>query len=92
MTYPSKSIYPVAMRKKYWDWTGCRRVNHAMLITLDEWCYIWTLSGLWKLRGSRKHNYCMCRIDLEKPWSADNITIESVSFARRRARAQQNKQ
>jgi hypothetical protein len=43
-------------------------------MTIDEFFEIWP-DELWAKRGRSPDNYCMVRVDIEKPWSLDNCVI-----------------
>lgn len=74
----------------YWNWVGPRR--HVQIdITMDQWIGWWVGTGKWKERGRGNDEYCMGRIDYEKPFSLDNIRLMTVLEMRRRANAYQFK-
>ena len=42
-------------------------------IPFDVWCEIW--GELWYNRGRESGDYCMTRIDWDKPWTEDNVQL-----------------
>jgi len=43
-------------------------------LTIEEYFELWR-DDLWANRGRGADNYCMVRVDPEKPWSIDNCVI-----------------
>ena len=43
-------------------------------MTIEEYFEIWR-DDLWAQRGRGVDQYCMVRVDVEKPWSLDNCII-----------------
>ena len=58
--------------------------GEGWFITEHEYITIWRQDDRYKLKGRTTGSLCMVRIDLEKPWTLDNIEIlERVRHFRR---------
>lgn len=67
----------------YFNWRQpLKKMGYEVNMTLAEWCVWWEHSGKWKERGRGRHNYCMARIDIEKPFSIDNVECIMVKDKR----------
>jgi hypothetical protein len=56
-------------------------------LDLDTWIYLW--GELWHNRGRAKDDYCMTRLDFNKPWTADNVEVITRQEHLTRHRAKQ---
>lgn len=63
-------------------YTDCQRARaqanfrgEGWEITEKEYIALWRQDDLYKLKGRGTGNYCMVRIDKEKPWRLDNVEI-----------------
>ena len=72
-----KEDYPTY--QDYFDWkSSCKRSGNEVDITMQDWIQWWNDSGLWSQRGRGRLDYCMGRIDVQKPFSLDNIVAIQV--------------
>jgi hypothetical protein len=63
----------------YFDWkSSCKKRGYEIQLTLQEWLNIWINSGRWNERGRGRHDSCMGRIDVEKGYSVENVSIIQV--------------
>jgi hypothetical protein len=46
-------------------------------IDFEDWCRLW--AEHWPLRGRRRGDYCMTRVDWSLPWTLDNVQVVTRS-------------
>lgn len=55
-------------------------------ITEEEYIALWRRDDQFKRKGRRINDLCLVRIDLEKPWTLDNVEIKERALHFKRAR------
>lgn len=66
--------------RKYIDHKGnAAKRGVDFLLTFEEWLDIWTKSGHYHERGSRRGQYCMSRYGDTGPYALGNIFIQLTS-------------
>ena len=67
--------------KKYMTWLQQRNQanwrEEGWSIDFEDWCRLW--AEHWPLRGRRRGDYCMTRVDWSLPWTLDNVQVVTRS-------------
>ncbi len=79
--------------KLYYD---CQRARaqanfrgEGWMITEEEYIRLWRENDRYKLKGRSTGSLCLTRIDIEKPWTMDNVEIlQRVKHFRKRSQQQ----
>ena len=50
-----------------------------MRLSFEEWCKVWLDSGKWELRGNKKGQYCMSRVEDIGHYEVGNVFIQLAS-------------